>query len=494
VRVADDWRVASPVLLEKNLSRYGFFTATNSRTPLDHVKRATLRYELDGRIVYASVEIHPSPGLGLPTIGDQDKWFAFLGLLLRRWESLADATNPFAFSTPDLLRTLHLPTDSGENYLDVQRWLDVMSATTIVSHESVYFAGTRRWVRDRCRVFDRVVSAGCELEDGRTADRNYVWLSSWLLENLQHNHVIFLDLDQYLLLNRPIAKGLVPLLQPGLRAGRDRGWYARSYPATCEVLGMRHYTQRSKVLEKLEPALDELRHAQFISGWSIEPAKNGSDLKIVVHLDSHAALASAGPDPRAPRPSPETFLEQLTGRGLHRRTAERLLRRVPSTQPVQAQIAWFDRHVASAAGRSIRNRPAFLYRVIQEGLGDIDPADATEAANEPSPDRVGAALETHAEENWRLRRQLLDAYEDDVQRQITRYLDALPEEELRHRLDASAETLRREYPFLRNADSDDVEGPARAHLRRQVRQEITLRPLADFEREWEQRQAAEASA
>jgi hypothetical protein len=65
---------------------------------------------------------------------------------------------------------------------------------------------------------------------------------------------------------------------------------------------------------------------------------------------------------------------------------------------------------------------------------------------------------------------------------------------LRHRLDASAETLRREYPFLRNADSDDVEGPARAHLRRQVRQEITLRPLADFEREWEQRQAAEASA
>jgi len=47
-------------------------------------------------------------------------------------------------------------------------------------------------------------------------------------------------------------------------------------------------------------------------------------------------------------------------------------------------------HVASTAGRSIRNRPAFLYRVIQEGLGDIAPTDAMEAPNEPAPDQVGA--------------------------------------------------------------------------------------------------------
>jgi hypothetical protein len=38
---------------------------------------------------------------------------------------------------------------------EVNEWLDVMSATTIISEGVVYLAGRRKWARDRFHVFER---------------------------------------------------------------------------------------------------------------------------------------------------------------------------------------------------------------------------------------------------------------------------------------------------------------------------------------------------
>src|SRR5207302_361525 len=81
----------------------------------------------------------------------------------------------------------------GKNYKDICEWLDVMTATTIVSDGVVYIAGQKRFARDRFHVFDRAVSVGKELPDGSIADANYVWLSEWQLENINQNYLIPID-------------------------------------------------------------------------------------------------------------------------------------------------------------------------------------------------------------------------------------------------------------------------------------------------------------
>jgi hypothetical protein len=35
------------------------------------------------------------------------------------------------------------------------------------------------------------------MPDGTTADRNYIWLSDWQLENINHNHLLPIDLETY---------------------------------------------------------------------------------------------------------------------------------------------------------------------------------------------------------------------------------------------------------------------------------------------------------
>jgi hypothetical protein len=77
----------------------------------------------------------------------------------------------------------------------------------------LYLANEKRRVKDRFRVFDRAVSFGEELSDGKIADKNYVWLSEWQLQSINSNHLLPIDLEAYRQLKNHIAKALVPLLQ-----------------------------------------------------------------------------------------------------------------------------------------------------------------------------------------------------------------------------------------------------------------------------------------
>jgi hypothetical protein len=62
------------------------------------------------------------------------------------------------------------------------------------------------------------------------ADKNYVWLSTWQLENINSNYLLPIDLDTYRKLRNQIAKILVPLLQVWLYASRAEGRFEKRYP------------------------------------------------------------------------------------------------------------------------------------------------------------------------------------------------------------------------------------------------------------------------
>jgi hypothetical protein len=138
---------------------------------------------------------------------------AFQKILADLRRQKREVINPIGFTTAELLRILGLKLNAGKNYDDVVEWGKRMTLTGICSEGTVYFAGRKVWATDTFHVFERFVSGGNQMPDGSRADRNYVWLSEWQLENINHNHLLPVDLETYRQLQNHIAKALVPLLQ-----------------------------------------------------------------------------------------------------------------------------------------------------------------------------------------------------------------------------------------------------------------------------------------
>jgi hypothetical protein len=143
---------------------------------------------IDGKRIEAKATIAPTALFGLPITADQDKWVALHKILEDIQARNGQVTNPICFSSAEILDLLKIYKDSGKNYRDVSDWLDVMVGTTIISEGAVYFAGKRTFGKDTFHVFDRAVSFGKELPDGSIADKNYVWLSQWQLQNINDHH------------------------------------------------------------------------------------------------------------------------------------------------------------------------------------------------------------------------------------------------------------------------------------------------------------------
>lgn len=261
------------VKFEKNLSAIGFFSAANTHQP--RPKTVTITRNEDGKRFRAVLTISPSMPWGLPTAAHQDKTFAFFKIIQDRQKVGEKIENPIAFHSSELLRLLGLRVRTGKNYEDVYQWLDVMTFTGIKSEAGLYLAGQKQYGTDRFHVFARSVSHGRQLDDGTVADRNYVWLSDWMLDNLRHGYLVTVDFDTYKQLKNPIAKVLVPLLQVWLYASEGEGAFTKRYGEFCQQVGLSEYRYLSKIQEKLGPALDELAGHGYLASWQVEKAAEG---------------------------------------------------------------------------------------------------------------------------------------------------------------------------------------------------------------------------
>lgn len=269
------------VKVEKNLASLGFFTPSSKRTRDEKSKTVTVTVLIDGKRIEAKATIAPTALFGLPITADQDKWLALHKILADVQTRDGKVMNPVSFSSAELLALLKIYKDSGKNYRDVSDWLDVMVGTTIISEGAVYFGGKRVFGKDTFHVFDRAVSFGKELPDGSIADKNYVWLSQWQLQNINDHHQLPIDLDTYRQLKYYIAKALVPLLQIWLYATRDDGVFEKRYDELCQILNIRRWTYFSKIKEKLGPSLDELTKFGYLAGWRIEHTSDNQGYKIL---------------------------------------------------------------------------------------------------------------------------------------------------------------------------------------------------------------------
>jgi hypothetical protein len=273
--------ITASAKVDKSLISLGFFTPSSRRIKNQKIKRISFTRLVDGKKVEASAEFHPSPVFGLPITADQDKFLALHNIIANRLRDGGRIENPIRFTTAELMRLLNREVRAGKNYRDVVEWLTVMTATTIVSNGTVYEKGKERYAHDVFHVFDRATSFGKQLPDGSIADANYVWLSQWQLENINHKFLLPIDLLVYRELKNHIAKALVPLLQIWLFASQRAGSFEKRYDELCEMLSLQSYRTPSRITQQLKASLDELTHHGYLEKWRIERTADKRFYKVI---------------------------------------------------------------------------------------------------------------------------------------------------------------------------------------------------------------------
>jgi len=390
------------VKVEKNLASLGFFTPSSKRLRNAQEKSFTITTVVDGQRLELKGTIIPSAKYGLPITADQDKWMALCKILTDILRKEGRVTNPVSFTSAEILRLLHIHRHSGKNYREIEEWLDVLFSTTIFSEGVVYLAREKRRVKDRFRVFERAVSFGKEMPNGKVADKNYVWFSDWQLQNINSNHLLPIDLEAYRELRNHIAKALVPLLQVWLYATRRDGVFEKRYDELCQMLNIQRYPYESWIQRTLGASLDELKHFGYLSDWRIDKTADNDNYKIVFyhgekfHRDRRARLgrkeAAAVPSPMiavesssiakqipatvvqspALRPMEQIVIDpqlvsEFTKRGITEAKAIQLIADRKPDQDVIAQLELTD-NMIEHAGFPIKNPAGFYIRQVERNM------------------------------------------------------------------------------------------------------------------------------
>jgi hypothetical protein len=377
----------------------------------------------------------PSAEYGLPVTSDRDKYLALQKIITDIRQRFGAVTNPVGFTSAQLLRILGLKVQAGKNYDEIADWAKRMTLTGICSEGVVYFAGKKNWASDTFHVFERFVSYGKEMPDGMTADRNYVWLSEWQLENINHNFLLPIDFEAYKQLRNHIAKALVPLLQIWLYATRASGCFEKRYDDLCQILNIRQYPQPSRIREKLEPSLRELVAHGYLSKWLILETSNGTGCKIVFYhgdkvlRDQKSRLMQRDCSPtqeesrdattlkKDPRVEvDQELLAEMIKRGISEQTSRDVLAGLAIGQQILDQLEWGDYQIRQAPRGRFYN-PAGLYiRLIRE---NIKPPENFESSRKREV-REAADRAWHQEEEEKARLEV--AYIEYRDQTIERYI------------------------------------------------------------------------
>ena len=480
--------VSDFVKVEKNLISLGFFTPSSKR--IKSVKSKTIaltKVSPEGDKIEATATIVPAAIYGLPITADQDKWFALQRIINGIKQETGEVHNPVTFTSSALIKLLGQG-DAGKNYQEVSDWLDLMSNTGIISQGAVYLAGRRNWARDRFRVFDRAVSIGKQLDDGSIADRNYVWLSDWQLENINLNYLLPIDYDSYSCLRNHIAKALAPLLQVWLYATMSKGSFEKRYDDLCQILSVRQYQHLSKIKEKLGPSLNELQNAGYLAAWTVEKTADRKAHKIVFyhgekfHRDRQTRKLNRQPPKvatgkRAPSKlthgRDDNILAEILRRGISDSQADKILRDATDGQHIIDQLEWGDQVIAQAPSGKFYNPPGLYIQLIKD---NVIPPPTFESSRKRKL-RLEAEQTEKNDQQERARLEL--AYEEYKKREIDQHISA-NYEEYKQYVESKKQELLDKHKSMSFWDENMLARLAETGARAEVAKRIPLHTLEAF--------------
>jgi hypothetical protein len=207
--------------------------------------------------------VSPSQKYGYPGIYDKKVFKAVEELLNNRGYPIE---NPITFSIYNLLNLMGKNSIGGRDYREVKESMERLVATTIQSKGTFYYKGEQRYLDEVFHLFSRVVFSGEKLPNGEEAEKNYLYLNSWLLENLNKYYVRPLDYEYYKSLESELSKRLYELLGVKFYGLINNGkpYLRYKYENLCKLLPLKKQDYLSKAKQIFAPAHEELKSKNFL--------------------------------------------------------------------------------------------------------------------------------------------------------------------------------------------------------------------------------------
>lgn len=185
-------------------------------------------------------------------------------------------TNPISFTTYHLLKRMGYKHRSKRAYDKVNQALLRILSTSITSQAAFYSKAKRERITDSFHIYERVVLRDKTLPDGRIADKNYVWLSHYFLDSINHGYTKPLSLPFYKKLRSPIAQRLYELLGVKFYGVLNSGgsYYNIAYRDLCQLLPLAPQREHKYAHRQLKQAHAELIEYGYLErvewdGWTV---------------------------------------------------------------------------------------------------------------------------------------------------------------------------------------------------------------------------------
>lgn len=362
-------------------------------------KRTSFSYEgyvtgPDGKRHKQRWTVHGLSGLGLPNEYDERIMVALMAVSASK--GFQDRRVPF--SVYSLLRIMGL-TDSKRDYENIERGLDRLVGATIFAEGSFWDNAEKNWIKQKSafHIIERVWLAYKE-EDDKIRETEgvpayFVW-SEDLWKSIQDGYIKNLDLSFYYSLETPLARRLYRFL--------DKRLY-RKHAFEIDVfelagrLGMAAYKYPSQILEKLQPAVNELIRERFLARAGAKKVNKYTRLWVEKYgapertaLPDDAGKDDAGTDDGADlSPIVLDMMEFGVAKGI----AEDLATRFDEGY-IRSKIEYLRRQLRRNR-RSIRNPSGWLRRAVEEDFTPPDgymPEMSFETLAETEPENGGSPV------------------------------------------------------------------------------------------------------
>lgn len=263
---------------ERNLTIMGYFGAHDPRTK-------PTRREF-GEIIGPNGKKSPSvvmeapARLGLPSAHDARKWSIFSDIFYEIRAINGIVTNPVRFFAKDFAERLSRG-KSGDTYNEIEEWCDRLSATTMYSENVFWDKQNKQFIKTNSRVFDKYVRIKSGKESSQNSLMFEVYLEKTLLNNMNLMYVYRKDTAAQRQLSGNISFMLFDLLHLWFYASKGSP-IERSYHLICEKLNLTQYTHKSRILNTVGKALDDLKSMDYLTDWKMVPMQTSKGWKFIM--------------------------------------------------------------------------------------------------------------------------------------------------------------------------------------------------------------------
>lgn len=217
----------------------------------------------DGKKLEVSWKVTSNAEFGHPGPFDKKVHRAIEDIIM---EKDLPISNPIAFSIYQLCKRMGMST-GGSQYRKIKEALKRIKFTGIQSKKAFFSKAQQEWIDDIFNLYDRIVFKGKKMPDGSIAEKNYLFLNSWYLDNLNALYIRPMNYDYYNNLKSQIAQRLYELL--GVKfyyiIKNNLEYLRYRYSTLCQLLPIKRHYYESYIQRQLDSAHNELIKTSFLS-------------------------------------------------------------------------------------------------------------------------------------------------------------------------------------------------------------------------------------